>query len=102
MSSKRRGLVKTDGFNESSLIKDSTRKKESILSLRIHGAIEVWISFKLAHTYLSHGLFLFVCKRTNQGGNLSFTEVALTLHYNGFWLSIALLRSGRSDLFTTD
>lgn len=37
--------VKTDGFNESSLIKDSQRKKESILSLRLHGAIEVWISF---------------------------------------------------------
>ena len=33
--------VKTDGFNESSLIKDSPRKKENILSLRLHGAIEV-------------------------------------------------------------
>ena len=37
--------VKTDGFNESSLIKDSPRKKESTLSLKLPGAIEVWISF---------------------------------------------------------
>jgi hypothetical protein len=63
--------VKTDGFNESSLIKDSPRKKESILSLRLHGAIEVGYLFKPIRTFRTP-CFYFVCKRINLSGQPIF------------------------------